>query len=208
MGFRTISMLLRSAPLTHAQRLGAYYYEDLKKKIPRAEIDTYRDTLRTIFAEYDPTVMWQIVGSYRRGEPESGDIDVLIQLKPGLDLRRVVELLKRAEIVVGDLGLGSTKYMGLTKIDEDPVRRLDLLVIPRESWPFAQLYFTGSVKYNTLMRAHANELGLTLNEYRLMNIETRETYPAETEEEVSKLLGLQYLSPEERTRDLAEIPLI
>ena len=46
-----------------------------------------------------------------------------------------------------------------------------------EEFPFAILYFTGSKMFNTLMRARANDMNLTMNEhgYILMsNVRRRE----------------------------------
>lgn len=203
MGFRSIEDLLQSAPLTRAQRLAATHYAELRQRIPREEIDRYREHLQQIFSTIDPTIRWMIVGSYRRGESSSGDIDVLVQAKPGLDLRRVVELL--GSLVVGALASGQSKALLIVQQPECPARRLDLLVIPPESWAYALLYFTGSVEFNRLMRTRALELGLTLNEYRLLNRETGEFYSAETEEEVFNILGIRYLTPAERTRNLTEI---
>ena len=46
-------------------------------------------------------------------------------------------------------------------------RRLDLRLVPMEQLPCALLYFTGSNVFNQGMRAHALQLGFTLNEYAL-----------------------------------------
>ena len=46
-------------------------------------------------------------------------------------------------------------------------RRLDLRLVPLEQLPCALLYFTGSNVFNQGMRAHALQLGFTLNEYAL-----------------------------------------
>lgn len=208
MGLRTIEDLLERAPLTHAQRLGAENWADLQKKIPRAEIDMYKQVFEQIFRAYDPNLKWLIVGSYRRGEAQSGDIDVLIQANENLDLPEAVNLLKEAGIIVGNLALGHSKYLSISRLPGQPARRLDLLVVQPESWAYAQNYFTGSQRHNVLLRQRALDLGLTLNEYRLQNIETGETYPAETEEDIYNILGVQYIPPEERFRDLPFLPLL
>jgi len=202
MGFRTIEELLQSAPLTHAQRLAATYYDELRLRIPRQEIDVYRETIASILPS---SIRWMIVGSYRRGESSSGDIDILVESQPGLDLRRVGELLDEAGMVIGFLASGRYKSFLIVRLPNLPARRLDLQVIPRENWAFSLLYFTGSVTFNTLLRSRAAEFGLKLNEFRLLNLETGETYPAETEEDILQLLQVRYYAPEERTRNLTEL---
>ena len=67
--------------LNDKQKLGVKYYDDILKRIPRSEIDGYKgnfksamDTVNTAY----PDTMFEIVGSYRRGNMHSGDIDVIV----------------------------------------------------------------------------------------------------------------------------------
>ena len=64
--------------LTNTQLLGIKYNTDLKERIPRKEIDSFKKTLQKITKSIDPKLSFEIMGSYRRGLPSSGDIDVLI----------------------------------------------------------------------------------------------------------------------------------
>jgi len=138
-----------------------------------------------------------ICGSYRRGLPNSGDIDVLIKGQPNLNLSRLVKALTDNGLLIGTLAEGKTKYLGIGRLDDQHIaRRIDLMIVQPESWAYAILYFTGSQKLNILMRNRAIELGLTLNEYRLYNI-SDENYPATTEREIFNYLQLQYLEPNE-----------
>jgi DNA polymerase/3'-5' exonuclease PolX len=172
-GFRTLEDLWFAEPsvLTSAQRLGIVYREHLKLRIPRYEMDLIRQRLGEILTAYDPNLQWVIVGSYRRGEAESGDVDVLIEQAPGISLEDIVNRLKQAGIIAGDLGLGRSKYFGILRLPGYNGHRLDLLIIPQHNWPFAELYFTGSAQFNILMRQRAEDLGLRLNEYGLYNSE-------------------------------------
>lgn len=49
-------------------------------------------------------------------------------------------------------------------------RRLDLRLVPVDHLACAMLYFTGSNVFNQGMRAHALQLGFTLNEYSLRRV--------------------------------------
>lgn len=203
-GYRTLEDLWFKARLTSAQRLGIEYSEHLKLKIPREEMDLINNQLNAIFQPLN--LEWLITGSYRRGEPESGDIDVLIKQKPGITLADIVDQLKKAGLLVGDLALGASKYLGIIQLPEFNAHRIDLLLIPEHNWAYAILYFTGSQRFNILIRQRAKDLGLRLNEYGLFD-EQGNLYPADTEQQIFEYLGVKYLSPIERTRNLMSLPL-
>ncbi len=58
--------------LNDVQKKGLKYYEDILKKIPRKEIDTYKSTLNTLFSQVnDGSSSFEIVGSYRREAKKS-----------------------------------------------------------------------------------------------------------------------------------------
>ena len=50
-------------------------------------------------------------------------------------------------------------------------RRIDFLYADPKEYAFATLYFTGSKAFNTVMRQRALDLGYTLNEHGLSNME-------------------------------------
>jgi DNA polymerase/3'-5' exonuclease PolX len=81
--------------------------------------------------------------------------------------------------------------------EQHPVRRLDLLMIPKSEYACAILYFTGSKEFNVAFRSYALEKGYTLNEHRLLA--TKEGVPAvpafTTEKDIFDFLGLQYIEP-------------
>nr|QBK92998.1 MAG: DNA polymerase family X [Pithovirus LCPAC403] len=178
-GYKTLDDL-KEVQMTHAQRLGYDNVDDLKERIPRSEIAE----LELYIKDKVPNSV--ICGSYRRGHADSGDIDLLVK---GGTIYSVVDDLK--DILVGTLSLGKTKFMGLC-ILSNKVRRIDILVVNEESWYYSLLYFTGSKELNIKMRNVAKDMGLTLNEYRLGNVEVN------SEEEIFKILGMKYLSLSER----------
>lgn len=207
-GFRTLDELWYKANLTSAQKLSIYYREHLKLRIPRDEMVWVDKYLHLTF----PGMQIIIAGSYRREEPDSGDIDVLIKQLPGTDLSHIVSRLKEEKMLVGDLAQGSSKYLGLLQVPTRPVRRIDLLIISPESWGSALLYFTGSQRFNILMRQRAKDLNLRLNEYGLSylvrnaeGVEVSEKIRTETEEDVFRILRLKYLEPKDRVRDLVSL---
>ena len=76
-GVTTIEQL-KSQHLNHAQAIGVKYYDDFRERIPRTEMDQLRTLCFRHISEVDGDAIMEVCGSYRRGEPTSGDIDVLL----------------------------------------------------------------------------------------------------------------------------------
>jgi DNA polymerase/3'-5' exonuclease PolX len=86
--------------------------------------------------------------------------------------------------------------MGLAKYLDNPIRRLDIRLVPLESFFTAYLYFTGSYEFNERMRGIAKRQGYKLNEYGLYKDSKKiQIY---SEQDVFDILGMKYLSPNER----------
>lgn len=77
-GHRTLSDLMSKAHLTKNQRIGIEHYADFQARIPRAEVESHGNFVRTCIHNIDPTIQITIGGSYRRGAPDSGDVDFII----------------------------------------------------------------------------------------------------------------------------------
>ena len=153
------------------QKIGLRYYEDLLERIPRSEMDAHRDLLGQHFRGAI------LMGSYRRGLANSGDIDVL--LPEGVPLAATVKQMVRAGYLVEVLALGEHKCMGICRLPGvTRCRRLDLLIVPAAEMPFALLYFTGSGPFNVAMRAHALTRGYSMNEHRAVPLAPPSVAPA------------------------------
>ncbi len=59
-------------------------------------------------------------------------------------------------------------------------------------------YFTGSKDHNVVLRTNAIRQGLTLNEYGLFTLEGNQRVAGETEEEIYRKLGYDWIPPELR----------
>lgn len=196
---------LKYPTLTAAQRLGIQYFNDLQERIPRSEIQLIEEKLKTALSGLEWNIDWVIAGSYRRGELNSGDIDILIKSKPGFSLPQVVQMLTNEGLFIGDLARGPTKYMGILQYDSTtPARRVDLLVVPAYAWAYSILYFTGSQRFNVLSRQRAIELGFRLSEHGMTDSQGQ-SYPAKTEEDIFSMLGIAFLTPEERVKGIPSL---
>jgi len=199
--------------LTHHIAVGIEYYYDLQKRIPWSEAHELAELLKSHIDELDPDLCVDVCGSYRRQRDTCGDIDVLIShpevitdedAESRSELETIVAHLEKVGFLVGHLtSKGKTKYMGVCKLDKDGSlgRRIDIRFVPRDSLGAAILYFTGSGKFNKMMRFVANQRGYTLNEYGIyhyINNIKGERIVAETEKDIFDIVGIFYLTPEER----------
>ena len=186
-------------------------YPIFNDTIPKGDIirgrEKYRGQQNIVSTIVDETTgriepIWHIAGSYRRNESSSGDIDLLARY---IDMNYLLGVLQEMGFIVAELAYGETKYMGIIKVHPNAVaRRIDIRIFNPNDYIYGLLYFTGSPKFNVLMRTRANELGASLNEYGLVDFYGT-SYPVNNEEEVFKLLGIVYLTPEQRTRDISHL---
>jgi len=204
--------------LNEKQAIGLKYYEDLMGRIPRKEMDSWNEILTDILKETmtELGIPGELIlaGSYRRKTVDSGDIDALITTdvkNPRVMTTFYNNLVKRGVIEKTNvLAKGPTKIMAVASIDEY-YRHLDIFYHPRETFPFAILFTTGSKEFNVKMRKFALEKGYSLNEQNLtkksptgpkvtqieyLNVIEKE-FP-ETERDIFDFLGYPYISPELR----------
>ena len=77
--------------------------------------------------------------------------------------------------------------------------RVDLVMIPESQWAYGLLGWTGSKLFMRMLRHYSNKiLRKLLNSHGLWDSQLQRLLPAETEEDIFKLLGLTYKEPLER----------
>lgn len=208
-GITNIDELKSNEDLLNAkQKIGIKYYTEINKKIPRLEIEEYKELLEKNFKEVaPPESSFEIVGSYRRGAQASGDIDIIITNKNNNinAYNKFLDILIEKNIVIEVLSRGSIKSMTIAKLNEPNAiaRRLDFLYTPPDEYAFAVLYFTGSKYFNVVMRQHALDMGFSLNEhgiYKMIKGKKGELIKGNflNEESIFEFLNLIYKSPFER----------
>lgn len=201
--------------------LGLKYYGVVEGNIPRKEVSTIEKFLAKEAHKIDPALEIMICGSYRRGKSTSGDIDLLMYHQDVKTTKEIIQpknygLDSYLEIFINELTENgflldhmtdknyNMKYMGFCKYKSYPVRRIDVRFVPYNSLPTAMLYFTGPYELNTIMRTAAKKRDMILNEYGLYKIDKNDKNDIKTpvkiksEADVFKILGMDYLTPEER----------
>jgi DNA ligase (NAD+) len=191
--------------LNEKQKVGLQYYEDILERIPRSEIVEFEKTFNQVFESVKyPESTFEIVGSYRRGAKDSGDIDVIItDMKNQKDVfEKFLKELEKTGVIVYFLSKGKTKSLVVGKLPGGKyARRLDFLYSTPKEYPFSVLYFTGSALFNTLMRNQALKLGYTMNEHTLADKVTKEPLTDvefKSEEDIFNFLQLEYVEPNMR----------
>jgi len=212
-GLKTVEQLREAVKadasiLNDKQHIGLQYYEDLLQRIPREEMIQHEALLRSCLPRSMTDLPLDLVGSFRRGAANSGDIDVLVRMKPGTTLVEAkrhlatyVAGLKRRGYVEQVLAIGGHKCMAICRIEKGGIaRRLDILMTPDEEYVYSLFYFTGSDRFNVAVRQFCLNQGYTLNEHALTPLHATARQPPyfETEEDLFSFLCLQYVPPEER----------
>ncbi len=209
-GHRTIEDVKRGIEdgtlgTTHHINMGLKYYEDMKERIPRVEIDKMKVKLGKVIKKIDKGCVFEICGSYRRGQESSGDIDMIVSnpryvrnIQEQHYLKRIVDMCVAENIIIDHLTEnGDKKYMGFCKLNSrSKARRIDIRVIDYESYWAGILYFTGNKEFNIKIRNRAIEKGYSLNEYGLTR--SGEKILLNSEDEIFELLEIPYQSPLER----------
>ncbi len=137
-----------------------------------------------------PTVVFDNVGSIRRGADTSGDIDILAT---GTD-PHVMSTFTMYKLVERILGQGDTKssvrlWGGI---------QADLRLVLEESRGAAMQYFTGSKSHNIALRDRAIAHGFKLNEYGLFRVDDGTLVAGRTEADIYEALGLTHIPAELR----------
>ncbi len=133
-------------------------------------------------------------GSLRRGKETVGDLDILAVASDG---KKAMDYFTAYPGVESVIAKGSTKSS--VSLKEGP--QVDLRVIEKERVGAALLYFTGSKQHNVEVRKIAKGRGYKVSEYGIFSVSKsgKEKFIAgKTEEEVYKVLGMEYIPPELR----------
>ena len=213
-GIKTIAALHEAAAktpdlLTHAQTVGLLYFDDLKKRIPRAEMEKHEAYVRQYLPKEFEMV---VVGSYRRGLPNSGDFDVMITSRHLSDLvaashfQQFIDLLADDGYLHGEFARGEHKFMGVCRLPRHQThRQIDLLLCKPEEYWYTILYFTGSDVFNVSMRRYALSKGYSLSEHGLKRMRDGLPVPPamDSEKAIFDFLGLEYVEPAQRINPLA-----
>jgi DNA polymerase/3'-5' exonuclease PolX len=200
--------------LTATQQLGIEHYTDLSTRIPREEMEMIGKQIcdcvgAIIHTDTDAPAhktMCEIMGSYRRGARDSGDVDLIVRIptNKSADIhQRIAHELRKSVEFVAIVIAGPSRLTFLWRIappaqadTTNKVRQVDILLCPRGTYFAALLYFTGSAVFNEAMRGLAKARGFRLNQNGLYR--NGRFIAVSSEEEIFRVIGLNYVPPHDR----------
>ena len=203
-----------SSLFSGVQKTGIAYYAETSLKIPREEVTRFARKIVSVFEKLGTGAVQRaatVVGSYRRGKKESGDIDVIVTDTNGSPaiMTALASALEADGTIEVFLTRGKTKIMAIARLPGGTARRLDIMYAPPAEYPFAILYFTGSRSFNIGMRAHALSRGFSLSEHGLKDVKTGKLVDKglKTERSIFEFLGLAFKEPHERLNTTSVVVL-
>ncbi|XP_051883006.1 DNA polymerase lambda isoform X2 [Pristis pectinata] len=217
-GFRTLEDIKTKANPNRQQIIGLKHYHDFLDRMPREEAAEIERTVCDMAHSINPGLISLACGSFRRGKPTCGDVDVLITHPDGKSHRgvfsKVLDGLRGRGFVTDDLvsqeeNRNQVKYLGVCRLPGPGhrYRRLDIIVVPYAEFACTLMYFTGSAHFNRSMRALAKTKNMSLSEHSLNCQVLREGWnkvnrglvlPTPSERAIFEHLGLVYREPQER----------
>jgi DNA polymerase IV len=223
-GYRTLEDLRTKATLTESQQIGLDHHSDFNTRIPRAEVEAHgtyvKNVLRKINNEFEATIM----GSYRRGAKDSGDIDMILTC-PAASLAtlrdvvfdQLVPHLFKANFLKASLATSrsndpdrsGTKWHGASCLPGSSIwRRMDFLLVPEEEMGAALIYFTGNDIFNRSIRLLARKKNIRLNQKGLFKdikrgrrgekLSEGVLVEGRSEKKIFEILGVPWREPHER----------
>lgn len=195
--------------LNEKQLIGLKYYGEFDIRIPRSEMDKHYTYIIQTIRSIDPLYRVEFAGSYRRGEKDSGDIDVLIThpndtLDHEQGFKHIIQVLLNAKYITDVFAQGNKKCLAVCKAARHKhFRRIDFMFTHKNEFPFALAYFTGNQGFNIDMRNVALEQGYSLSEYGLKYTQGDRQgefvdRQFEDEHDIYEFLNLVYVSPKDR----------
>jgi DNA polymerase lambda len=169
-GYRTLQELKDANILNRQQLIGLKYYDEFKERMSRNEVKQIEDKVIEGCNKINSSLQVVTCGSYRRGKPTCGDVDILITHPDGRSHKGIftplIELLKHDGFLTDDLTThedttdGSCKYFGVCILPGpgQKHRRIDIYICPYSEYPLMLLHFTGSGHFNRSIRHRADKM--------------------------------------------------
>lgn len=157
------------------------------KRVKREEVESLvEDLLNMGFS--DVIIKYEICGSYRRGKPDSGDIDVVF----------IPKSLEEYEAWFNNLKIEKRKGLLANNILINDVQ-IDLFVATENSYAAMVMTWTGSRGFNIVMRGKLQKQGYVYTRNGVYNQSSGKIIEnVFKEEDIFKLAKINYVDPCDR----------
>ncbi|KAG1458045.1 hypothetical protein G6F46_006885 [Rhizopus delemar] len=221
-GYRTLQEVFDNAQLTSTVRLGIQLFPHFHQKMNRSDAEEMISIIQDQVSQLDHKIYITPVGGYRRGKPETADLDLIISALEGtpaqllislLDKMRQIGLLKhivshtRRRTSKGSASSYMYKQFGnelelytcaILQPSKEIMRQVDFVVAEPDQYVTAVLGWTGTRHFEKSLRDYAKrEKHMTLNSEAIIleNRSGKAKLTPRTEEEAFEILGVPYLDP-------------
>lgn len=191
------------------QRIGLEYAVHFRERIPYNEVKRIGQYVLSVLSEIDSKARGEIVGSHRREKETSGDVDILITGPDLSVLGRLFDELVRRGFIIHKLTKGPASVRGtfwstfpdsLNSNESPPgiLTKIDIKIVPEESWATGLLHYTGSDDFNRKVRTYLKANGLSLSEYYISTADGSKRWYFDDEPAIFNSIGLDYVAPANR----------
>jgi DNA polymerase (family 10) len=197
-----LEQLCRDQKLRTLPRMGAKLEEKVLRSIAQYKersgrfllsfADNAARELTAYLADLEGIEAITPAGSLRRGRETIGDLDLLVT---GPNAAAALDRVAANPRVHEVLGRGPNKTS--VKLGREGLQ-VDVRALEHANFGAAMQYFTGSKEHNVALRQRAVRMGLKLSEYGLFRADDDVRVAGETEEDVYRALGLDWIPPELR----------
>lgn len=169
-----------------------------KQKRPRTEAEPVIQKINIAMQPHISYSLYEICGSYRRGNSMIGDLEMLIGITSNNDIDKI-----QTDIIVISDEILVRGQRNMSVIINDIQVDTKIAYYPTE-WAFALLHFTGNSMFNIIMRAKAKRMGYKMNEKGIFMRDTNERIAAhgtnifQTERDIFDFLKMDFKKPEDR----------
>jgi len=157
------------------------------KRVKREEIDSLVGKLLDLGFS-DVITKYEICGSYRRGKPDSGDVDIVF----------IPKTIEEYEGWFDNLELEKRKGLLANNILIDDVQ-IDLFMAAENSYATMVMTWTGSRGFNIVMRGKLNDQGYVYTRHGIYDQKTGKILQGiNTEKDIFDLAKISYVNPANR----------
>lgn len=207
-GYRNLSDIKRETK-DKRMKVSIEHHEELIERISRPEVEKHYEEVKRIAHSVDENLVCHAMGSFRRGQPDCGDIDIILTSPEVRDLKsmrqlmlQVIKTMFEVNFAVFTFGGGtddvsSNRWLGATALRGGSWRRMDILCVLPGEIGAAMIYYTGNDNFNRKIRLLASWRGMRLNDKGLFT-KGGKLVEGESEHRIFEILGVPWYKATDR----------
>jgi len=176
---------------TQLQQLGIKYYNKLKKP----KLNTFYQIVKILCNQVPRVNDIAIAGSYRTGNPNPSDIDIVVCSKDG-KIKNTLQTLAKLGVLVDYVNSGKEDIFGIIKLN-NKFYKIDIKVTTSKYFASYMLYFGSGKYFSKFIRGKAKGLGYKLNQYGI-TLKDGNLKTFRSEKAIFNFLKIPYLTPQDR----------